>query len=52
MKLKCETPYIRKLELDKANHLWISYSDGIVLDLGYLPTDGITIQYKDKKVIE
>lgn len=46
MKLKYETPYIMELELMDNRHLIVSYSDGIKKDIGYLPADGITIQYR------
>lgn len=48
-KIQSETPYIRRLYLDDKNHLIASMSDGNIQDVGYMPTRGIRIYYKDNK---
>jgi len=38
--------YIRRMELNKDDHVIVSYSNGIVEDIGYLPTRDLTITYR------
>ena len=40
-------PYIRVLHIDDKSHLSADMSDGTSKDVGYLPTSGITIYYKE-----
>lgn len=47
MRKKFERPYIRKIYIDKNHHLLVEDSNGEHHDNGYLPTDGITIHYKE-----
>ena len=48
-KIQSETPYIRSLYLDNTSHLIASMSVGNIQVVGYLPTRGIKIYYKDDK---
>lgn len=47
MKKKFELPYIREVYIDKNHHLIVENSNGEHHDNGYLPTDGITIKYRN-----
>ena len=47
MTKKFELPYIREVYIDKNHHLIVENSNGEHYDNGYLPTDGITIYYKE-----
>ena len=47
MKKKYESPYIREIYIDDNHHLIVENSNGEHHDNGYMPTDGITIHYKE-----
>ena len=47
MKKNYEIPYIREIYIDNNHHLIVENSNGEHHDNGYMPTDGITIHYKE-----
>ena len=47
MKKNYESPYIREIYIDNNHHLIVENSNGEHHDNGYMPTDGITIYYKE-----
>ena len=49
MKKNYDTPHIREIYIDDNHHLIVENSEGDYHDNGYLPTDGITIHYKEDK---
>lgn len=38
--------YIRRMEFNSEDHVIVTYSDGTVSDIGYLPTRDLTITYR------